>query len=141
MGLEIGKLFIEDLVSLAVGVSLGLIGWVFKFIQRPRLRIYAKLGFCLLIALFFVVAEEYAHSHDAKYIGALSFGYTCHRFWGEDKPAKEIAWFWFFMQPFLFGTVGGSLQLSKLRAGDLGNGFAIILIGISVRYAAVLLVT
>lgn len=45
------------------------------------------------------------------------------------------------MQPFLFGTVGGSLQLSKLRAGDLGNGFAIILIGITVRYAAVLLVT
>lgn len=32
MGLEIGTIFIEDFVSLAVGVSLGLISWAFKFI-------------------------------------------------------------------------------------------------------------
>ncbi len=141
MGMEIGILFIENIIALVVGVSFGLTGWFFKFVQRPRLRIYLKLGFCLVAAIFFVIVEEYAGSHDAKYIGALSFGYTCFRLWGEDKPAKEIAWFWFFMQPFLFGTVGGQLQLSKLRAGDLGNGFVIILIGLFVRYAAVMLVT
>jgi hypothetical protein len=66
-----------------------------------------KLVFCIIAAMLFVIIEEHAHSHDAKYLGALSFGYTCFRIWGNDKPAKEIAWFWFFVQPCLFGTVGG----------------------------------
>lgn len=91
MGWEIGRLFIENVVALAVGVSYGLLGWFFKFIKDPKLRINLKLLFCIIGAMFFVIAEEHANSHDAKYICALSFGYTCFRMWGNDKPSKEIA--------------------------------------------------
>lgn len=97
MGLEIGVLFIEKIIALVVGVGFAMLGWFFKFVERPRLRIYLKLAFCIIGAIFFVIDEEYAGSHDAKYVAALAFGYTCYRLWGEDKPSKEIAWFWFFM--------------------------------------------
>jgi len=41
--------------------------------------------------------EFEAHTNEAKYIGALFFGYTSFRVWGDDKPTKEITWFWFFI--------------------------------------------
>jgi solute carrier family 9B (sodium/hydrogen exchanger), member 1/2 len=94
---EIGLLFIEKIIALFVGVSLALFGWFFKFIKNDTLRINLKLAFCVFGAICFVIFEEHASSHDAKYVSALAFGYTCFRLWEQDKPAKEIAWFWFFM--------------------------------------------
>lgn len=37
-------------------------------------------------AISFVIMEEYAKSHDAKYISALTFGYVLFRVWGNEKP-------------------------------------------------------
>lgn len=82
MGLAIGLLFISNIVALVVGVCLGLIGWVFKFVKNPELRMYLKLGYCIIGAMFFVIAEEYAGTKDTKYIAALFFGYTSFRVWG-----------------------------------------------------------
>jgi NhaP-type Na+/H+ or K+/H+ antiporter len=112
LGWAIGKVFVENAISLVVGVCFGLGAWPFKFIKNNRIRINLKLVYCILGAMIFVIIANASHAHDAKYIGALSFGYTCFRFWGTDKPAKEIAWFWFFLQPLLFGTVGGQLLFS-----------------------------
>jgi NhaP-type Na+/H+ or K+/H+ antiporter len=112
MGLEIGRLFIDNLIGLAIGVILGLAGWLLKYVKSKELRMYLKLAWCVIIAMCMVIIEEVAHGHDAKYIASLSFGYTSFRVWGAEKPAKEIGWFWFFLQPCLFGTVGGSLLFS-----------------------------
>lgn len=112
MGFAIGMLFVSFIVALVVGVAMGLFGWFFNFIKNPTIRIYAKLGFCVFGAISFVIIEEYAGTKDTKYMAALFFGYTNFRVWGQDKPAKHIAWFWFFIQPCLFGTVGGSLLFS-----------------------------
>ena len=65
-----------------------------------------KLVWIVAVDLAVNTMEYEAQSNEAKYIGALFFGYTSFRVWGDDKPAKEVAWFWFFIQPFLFGTVG-----------------------------------
>lgn len=107
MSWGIGVLFIEEIVALAIGVTLGLGGWILNKLKNPTLRINMKLVYCVIICMVLVIIEDKAKSHDAKYLGALSFGYTCFRVWGNDKPSKEIAWFWFFIQPCLFGTVGG----------------------------------
>jgi NhaP-type Na+/H+ or K+/H+ antiporter len=93
----IGKVFVQNAIGLVIGVSLGLGAWPFKFIKNNKIRIYSKLLFCIIGAMVFVIIGYEADAADAKYIAALSFGYTCFRFWGTDKPAKEIAWFWFFI--------------------------------------------
>jgi NhaP-type Na+/H+ or K+/H+ antiporter len=85
--------------------------------------------------------EYEAASNEAKYICALFFGYSSHVVWGTDKPAKEIAWFWFFIQPFLFGTVGASLLFSQIAAGDIGYGIVCIIVGVTVRFIVVVIVT
>jgi NhaP-type Na+/H+ or K+/H+ antiporter len=97
LGLDIGLLFVANIVGLIIGVVFGLGGWFFKFIKNPRIRMNMKLAYCVFGAISFVIIEEYAMSHDAKYICGLFFGYTLFRVWGDEKPAKEIAWFWFFV--------------------------------------------
>jgi hypothetical protein len=94
---SIGKVFVQNAVGLVIGVSLGLGAWPFKFIKNDKIRIYLKLLFCVIVAIVLVIIGSKANAPEAKYIAALSFGYTCFRFWGTDKPSKEIAWFWFFI--------------------------------------------
>ena len=100
-----------------------------------------KFFYCIAGAITFVVIEEYAGTKDCKYIGALFFGYTLSRMWGNEKPAKHIAWFWFFICPCLFGTVGGSLLFSQLKPKYVGNGIGIILVGVTTRFIIMVLVT
>ena len=97
MAFAIGMLFIENVAALAIGIVYGLTGWFYKFIKNPKIRIYCKLAHCIVAAMFFVIVEYHAKTSDAKYLGALSFGYVSYRVWGEDKPSKELAWFWFFI--------------------------------------------
>lgn len=73
---------------------------------------YSKLIYCITAAILCVVGEEYAGTSDTKYLGALAFGYVSYRVWGDEKPSKHLYWFWFIIQPCLFGTVGGSLLFS-----------------------------
>eukprot|EP00347_Sterkiella_histriomuscorum_P019238 403342411 len=141
MAMSIGLLFIGNVVALLIGITLGLCGWFLKYIKNAQTRIHMKLCYCIFGAISFVIIEEYAESHDCKYIAGLFFGYTLSRVWGEEKPTKHIAWFWFFIQPCLFGTVGGSLLFSQIRASDLGNGVIIIIIGVTVRFIVVVIVT
>lgn len=108
-GLSIGLLFVGNVVGLLIGIAMGLMGWVFTKISNPTVRIYAKFIYCAVGAMVLVIIEEYAYTKDCKYIAALFFGYTLFRMWGDEKPAKHVAWFWFFICPCLFGTVGGSL--------------------------------
>jgi hypothetical protein len=112
MGVAIVLLFVGFIVAFFIGVGMCLLGWFFKFIKNPKLRMYAKLAYCVVGPMTFVIMEEHSGTKDTKYMAALFFGYTLFRVWGMEKPAKEIAWFWFFIQPCLFGTVGGSLLFS-----------------------------
>lgn len=112
MGWAIGKLFITNIIALFVGVAMGLLGWFFRFIKNKEVAMYCKLAYCVSGAISLVVIEEYAYTSDCKYIAGLFFGYTLYRMWGQEKPSKHLAWFWFFVQPCLFGTVGGSLLFS-----------------------------
>lgn len=43
------------------------------------------------------------------------------------------------MQPFLFGSVGATLLLTQIRAGDVGKAFAVLVCGQFTRFFVVLL--
>jgi len=53
---------------------------------------------------------------------------------GENKPEHEMAVFWMFCQPFLFGTVGAAVLFSKIDPSMIGKGFGTILIGVTARW-------
>lgn len=91
---------------------MGLLGWFFKFIQHKSYSINLKCAYCMIMSVVFVIGFTLAGATDGRYIACLSFGYTCFRVWGEHKPAKEIAECWFYLQPFLFGTIGAALLFS-----------------------------
>ena len=65
----------------------------------------------------------------------------CFRFWGDDKPEHELALFWMFCQPFLFGTVGAAVLFSKIEGSMILKGLVVIVIGVSARWLATFIVT
>ena len=60
----------------------------------------------------------------------------CFRYWKEDKPEHELAIFWMFCQPFLFGTVGAAVLFSKIEGSMILKGLVVIFIGVSARWIA-----
>ena len=73
--------------------------------------------------------------HESKYILIIFFGYFCFRVWGEDgRPDKELAMFWTFCQPFVFATVGASVQFKYIDGGSFGLSICVILLGLLMRW-------
>lgn len=134
-------IFVEIFVGAAIGTILGLCGWFFKYIKHWKSQIYLKALWCIAVAIADIIAVQKSGFTESKYIGALLFGYTSFRIWGEDKPNKQIAQAWFFIQPFLFGTVGASLDFQKIDSSMLGYSVIVILVGVLMRSAATFVVT
>ena len=105
-------LFIENIAGLVVGVLVGFTSWLFKFINEFKYVMDLKAVYCTIIAVVFVLSSEFSTFSNSKFIACLSFGYTCFRFWGDKKPSKELGIVFWYIQPFLFGTVGASMLFS-----------------------------
>ena len=56
------------------------------------------------------------------------------------KPEGQLAMFWLFCQPFLFGTVGASIKFSDMDGGMLGEALVVILCGVGTRWLMAFLV-
>ncbi len=109
---EISSIFVHNVAGVIAGIIMGCVAWLFKFIDHWKSCIYLKATYCIIVGIGFIIVSEFSTFKNAKYIACLTFGYVCFRFWGESKPAKEIASAWFFIQPFLFGTIGAALLFS-----------------------------
>ena len=102
---------------------------------------WLKAIWCISVATSFVIAAEKSGWKESKYIAALFFGYTSFRLWGAQKPNTQLATFWFYVQPFLFGTVGASLNFKKIDSSLLGYSVVCIICGLFVRALTTFLVT
>ena len=94
---SIGSVFVHNIAGIIAGVIMGLIGWLFKFIETKSYCMKLKCAFAILTAIGLVIASELSTFKNAKFIACLSFGYTCFRVWGQNKPAKEMADLWFYI--------------------------------------------
>jgi NhaP-type Na+/H+ or K+/H+ antiporter len=93
----IGSIFVHNVAGIIAGVIMGLVGWLFKFIDHKPFTINLKAAYTIFVAIGLIIASEMSHFKNAKYIACLSFGYTSFRVWGEKKPAKQIADCWFYI--------------------------------------------
>lgn len=114
IGMSIGFLFIHNIAGLGAGIVMGLGAWLFKFIRGWRFEMELKAAYITCTAVSFIIASEFSTFTDSKFIACITFGYVCFRFWGNEKPMKEVGWVWFFIQPLLFGTVGASLLVKNI---------------------------
>ena len=100
-------LFVENAVGLICGVTLGLLTWFFKFIEHKPYCMWLKAIYFFFCQIGPIMAGDITGWPNAKFLGALFFGYTCFRIWGEKgKPKQQLAIMWFWLQPIFFGSVG-----------------------------------
>lgn len=79
-----------------------------------------KFLLCLFVGIAMPLFCDYVGWPETKFVAVIFFGYMCYRKWGENKPEHELAVFWMFCQPFLFGTVGAAVLFSNIEPSMVG---------------------
>lgn len=94
--MTIGFLFIANIAGLGFGVVMGIIGWPLQFL-KSKFTLWVKTLYSVGVSMAIITLTSYFPTFsDAKFIACLSFGYTCSRVWGKDKPMVETGLIWFF---------------------------------------------
>ena len=112
--LELGLVGAQILTGLVLAFT---IGYAMKLFNRckPEKTKWPKFFTTIFFAIGAPFASDLSGFPESKFIFVIFFGYMCYRQWGEDKPEHELAVFWMFCQPFLFGTVGAAVIFSKVE--------------------------
>lgn len=130
---EIGFNIIQFIVGLIIAFGVGGLMGLFNKCSVEATR-WPKFFFCLFMGIGVPIACDLVGWPETKFVAIIFFGYMCFRKWKEDKPEHELAVFWMFCQPFLFGTVGASVLFTKIEPSMIGKGFGTILIGVTARW-------
>lgn len=108
IGMNIFYIVTGMFFGVIVGLTMTCFNKLEKTFSAPKIK-WAKFTLMLLIAILTPVLCNNVGFEESKYIGIITFGFVCFNMWGEKKPDKELATFWKFCQPFLFGTIGASV--------------------------------
>ena len=132
---ELGLVFLQIFIGLVLAFSLG---WLMKFFNNcsPKKTLWPKFFLTLFLAVAAPFAADLSGFPESKFIFIIFYGFMCFNYWKEDKPEHELAIFWMFCQPFLFGTVGAAVLFSKIEGSMILKGLAVIIIGVSARWIA-----
>ena len=111
---------------------------IFKLCKciSPTRLIWIKFCVMLGIAIITPYVTHILEFQESKYVGIIFYGYVCFRIWGKEKPDKYLGIFWKFCRPFLFGSIGASIQFSKIETHIFGKSIIVILCGLIVRWIA-----
>lgn len=74
--------------GMIAGVTMGLIGWIFRLFEHNSYCIYLKAAYCIIMAIGFIIASELSTFKNANFIACLSFGYTSSIVWQGKTPVK-----------------------------------------------------
>ena len=108
---------------------------------KPEKTLIPKFLITLMLAIAAPFAADLSGFPEAKFIFIIFFGFMCFQQWGENKPEHELAIFWMFCQPFLFGTVGAAVLFNKIEGSMILKGLVVVMIGVSARRIATFIVT
>lgn len=119
------------------------IGYAMKLFNRcdAKNTKWPKFFTVVVFAIIAPIASDLSGFPESKFIFIIFYGYMCFRQWGDDKPEHELAVFWMFCQPMLFGTVGAAVLFDKIEGSQIGKGLIVIFIGVTARWLATFIVT
>ena len=136
----IGSMIGWNVLYIVVGVVVGaLLGLSMIVIKKVDVRIKFVLMLAVAISLPFITHA--LNFEDSKYVGVIFYGYCTYRVWGKEKPDDLLKEFWKLCGPFLFGTIGASVQFSKIDGEIFGYSVLVILVGLSLRILVTYFVT
>lgn len=135
---EIGFNVIQFLVGLCIAFGVGALMGLCNRCSTKKTR-WPKFFFCLGMGIAVPVFSDLLGWPEVKFVAIIFFGYMCYRKWGDDKPEHELAVFWMFCQPFLFGSVGAAVLFTNIEPSMIGRGFGTILIGVTARWCGTFL--
>lgn len=132
----IGEVLLIILLEIIGGIAVGFIlGLTMKFFTKFNHVFKAILT--LFVTAFFVVLSEVLKVPEAKYVGIITYGYICYRWWGvSGKPEHLLAEIWTLFTPFLFGTIGAALKFDEIDGGVILPGIGIVILGCAFRSLA-----
>lgn len=137
--LELGLVVLQIFTGMVLAFALGYCMKIFNRWEAAKTK-WPKFIVTVIAAIAAPIISEVTHFPESKFIFIIFFGFMCFRAWGEDKPEHELAIFWMFCQPFLFGTVGAAVLFSNIEPSMIGKGLAVITIGVTARWVATFLV-
>lgn len=127
----------QIITGLVIGLLVGaILGYLFQKVNHTNRVSWLKFFLILIILVFFLIGFEVSGFHESRYICVLFFGYMLNVFWEEDKPDYHLGVLWKFMGPFLFGTIGATIDLKELEYDLIPQSLVIILAGGIIRMAA-----
>eukprot|EP00347_Sterkiella_histriomuscorum_P000158 403376950 len=134
---DIFILILQLIAALIIGLTMGTAGIIFNKVENTNTRLQLKATWATFCAIALVFISEEVGLPDAKYVASLFFGYGSFRVWGTDKPNKQLANIWFYLQPVFFGSVGATLLLSQISGNSIIKGIICIVIGTAIRVVIV----
>ncbi|CDW74209.1 cpa1 family transporter: sodium ion proton [Stylonychia lemnae] len=94
---------LENITGIAVGILLGLLGFVFNYLPKKNLTLHLKMWYVVVCCIGMGVAGE---------------------------ESTFLRWFQFFVSPLFFSSVGASLRFQAIRSSDVPYGVACIISGL-----------
>jgi len=137
---EIGPMIGKNIGYIVVGIVVGALLGI-SMIVIKKVNVWIKFFLMLAIAISLPFITHAVSMEDSKYVGVIFYGYCTFRVWGEEKPDALLGKFWKGCGPFLFGTIGASVQFSKIDGKIFGYSVAVIFIGLFFRVFVTYFVT
>uniref|UniRef100_A0A1I8HXR4 Na_H_Exchanger domain-containing protein n=1 Tax=Macrostomum lignano TaxID=282301 RepID=A0A1I8HXR4_9PLAT len=133
----------DAVVGILYGLGLGALLWYIPHRGHKR-PVMFRFIFLVGGGVIALLGCEKAHLQGAGALGVLTLafvaGYGWRRWDGwaeEDNPMLEpLDTMWWFMQPMLFGLIGGQIDFQKIQPPALAKGLAVVGIGLVFRMLA-----
>ncbi|KAL8568853.1 hypothetical protein ACOMHN_009673 [Nucella lapillus] len=132
---------LEAIVGVMVGIVLGVILWYVPQKSSKHLVLFRSsllMGFALLA----VFGSKRAEWSGAGPLAVLTLAFVAALRWrrempeGKKNPVEDIVGvLWMIFQPLLFGLIAAAVQIDKLNGDTVGEGVAVLAIGLTVRCA------
>ena len=137
---DIGPMIGMNVLYIVAGiVGGGLLGLSMIVLKKVNVKIKFILMLAIAISLPFITHA--LKFEDSKYVGVIFYGYCTYRVWGHEKPDALLGKFWKLCGPWLFGTIGASVQFSKIDGKIFGYSLAVIFAGLILRVLITYFVT
>ncbi|XP_076457027.1 sodium/hydrogen exchanger 9B2-like [Babylonia areolata] len=130
---------IEAVVGIIIGIVAGIILWYIPQKKSKNLVLF-RSAMLVGFALLFIFGSTKVEWSGSGPLAALTVAFVAALRWrkdykeGEVNPVENVmAVLWMIFEPLLFGLIAAAVEIDKLKAKTVGEGIAVLGIGLGVR--------
>ncbi|XP_070185808.1 sodium/hydrogen exchanger 9B2-like isoform X2 [Littorina saxatilis] len=130
---------LEAIVGVTVGIVLGVILWYFPQ-KKSKHQVLFRSAMVVGAGMLSLFGSKRVGWSGAGPLAVLTLAFVAAYRWrqempkGQKNPMEDIVGvLWMIFQPLLFGLIGAAVQIDRLSAETVGEGIAVLCIGLTVR--------